>query len=103
VVATPAIAGEPTEILPQHPHAAPYCLWLLHGALHGDERTAGNTITTVQPVLPRRYPPPLRSQSWSTGTDVVEVIRRGGTIYRLGREDPYAPASLFMTGLSNMS
>jgi hypothetical protein len=27
-VANPAIAGEPTEILRQHPHAAPYCLRL---------------------------------------------------------------------------
>ena len=47
-------------------------------------------------------------------TDLAEVIRRGGTIYLLGREDPYASASPLMTavaehvldtalGLANMS
>ena len=30
---------------------APYWLGLLHGALHGDDRTAGNTITTVQQAM----------------------------------------------------
>ena len=44
-------ASEPGEILLQHPHAAPYWLGLLQGALHGDDRTAGNTITTVQQAL----------------------------------------------------
>ena len=46
-VANPAIASEPTEILREHPHAAPYWHGLLQGALHGDDRTAGNTTTTV--------------------------------------------------------
>jgi type IV secretion system protein VirD4 len=50
-VANPAIAMEPTEILREHPHAAPYWHGLLHGALHGDDRTAGNTITTVQQAM----------------------------------------------------
>jgi hypothetical protein len=42
----PAIASEPNEILREHPHAAPYWHGLLQGALQGDDRTAGNTITT---------------------------------------------------------
>src|SRR5829696_7990526 len=50
-VANPSIASEPTEILREHPHAAPYWQGLLHGALHGDDRTAGNTITTVQQAM----------------------------------------------------
>jgi type IV secretion system protein VirD4 len=50
-VANPASASEPSEILLQHPHAAPYWLGLLHGALHGDDRTAGNTITTAQQAM----------------------------------------------------
>jgi hypothetical protein len=48
------------------------------------------------------------------GTDLAEVICGGGTIYLLGREDPYASASPLMTavaervldtalGLANMS
>ena len=49
-VATPAIASKSTEILREHPHAA-YWHGLLQGALHGDDRTAGNTITTVQQAM----------------------------------------------------
>ena len=66
-VANPAIASEPTEILREHPHAAPYWHGLLQGALHGDDRTAGNTITTVQQAMSLFFqddiPPPLRP--WS--------------------------------------
>ena len=50
-VANPAIATEPTEILREHPQAAPYWHGLLHGALNGDDRTAGNTTTTVQQAM----------------------------------------------------
>jgi type IV secretion system protein VirD4 len=50
-VADPVSASEPAEILLQHPHGAPYWLGLLHGALYGDDRTAGNTITTVQQAM----------------------------------------------------
>ena len=66
-VANPVAAVEPTEILREHPHAAPFWHGLLHGSLHGDDRTAGNTITTVQQalslVLPRADPPPLRPRT----------------------------------------
>lgn len=34
-VANPLSASEPTEILREHPHAAPFWHGLLHGALHG--------------------------------------------------------------------
>jgi type IV secretion system protein VirD4 len=46
-MANPSIATDPIEILREHPHAAPY--W--HGLLQGDDRTAGNTITTVQQAM----------------------------------------------------
>jgi type IV secretion system protein VirD4 len=103
-VANPASASEPTEILLQHPHAAPYWLGLLHGALHGDDRTAGNTITTIQQAMSlffqeqiRRRCVPSRSRP---ATDLADVIRRGGTIYLLGREDPSASASPLMTAVA---
>jgi type IV secretion system protein VirD4 len=35
-----------------------------------------------------------------SATDLAEVIRRGGTIYLLGREDPYASASPLMTAVA---
>ena len=50
-VAKPLAASDPTEILREHPHAASFWDGLLHGALHGDDRTAGNTITTVQQAV----------------------------------------------------
>ena len=50
-VAKPLAASDPTEILREHPHAATFWDGLLYGALHGDDRTAGNTITTVQQAM----------------------------------------------------
>jgi type IV secretion system protein VirD4 len=103
-VANPTTATEPAEILRRHPHAEPFWHGLLHGALHGDGRTAGNTITTVQQAVSlffqgdvrrRCIPPPGQP-----GTDLTDVIRRCGTIYLLGREDPYASASPLMTAVA---
>jgi type IV secretion system protein VirD4 len=103
-VANPASAGEPAEILLQHPHAAPYWLGLLHGALHGDDRTAGNTITTVQQAMSLFFQEQIRRRCVPSrgrpATDLAEVICRGGTIYLLGREDPYASASPLMTAVA---
>jgi type IV secretion system protein VirD4 len=103
-VANPSIAGEPTEILLQHPHAAPYWLGLLQGALQGDERTAGNTITTVQQAMSLFFQGQIRRRCVPSpgrpATDISDVIRRGGTVYLLGREDPYASASPLMTAVA---
>jgi type IV secretion system protein VirD4 len=103
-VANPASASEPTEILLQHPHAAPYWLGLLHGALHGDDRTAGNTITTAQKAMSLFFQEQIRRRCVPSpgrpATDLAEVIRRGGTIYLLGREDPYASASPLITAVA---
>jgi type IV secretion system protein VirD4 len=103
-VANPTSASEPTEILLQHPHAAPYWLGLLHGALHGDDRTAGNTITTAQQAMSLFFQEQIRRRCIPSpdrpATDLAEVIRRGGTIYLLGREDPYASASPLMTAVA---
>jgi type IV secretion system protein VirD4 len=103
-VANPASASEPSEILLQHPHAAPYWLGLLHGALDGDDRTAGNTITTAQQAISLFFQEQIRRRCVpSPGrptTDLADVIRRGGPIYLLGREDPYASASPLMTAVA---
>ena len=50
-VANPTAATQPMEILRRHPHAEPFWHGLLHGALNGDDRTAGNTVTTVQQAV----------------------------------------------------
>ena len=105
-VADPRSTVEPSEILRTHPQAARFWHGLLHGALHGDERTAGNTITTVQQALSLFFQEPMRKRCvpgpgpGRPGTNIAEVLAGGGTIYMLGREDPYASASPLMTALA---
>ncbi len=103
-VARPLATPEPEEILRAHPGSDPLWAGLLAGALRGDERTSANTITTVQQAMSlffqdeirRRCVPDVRRPA----TDLAEVIRRRGTIYLLGREDPYASASPLMTAVA---
>ena len=103
-VAQPLATTEPAEILREHPHAAPFWHGLLHGALHGDDRTSGNTITTVQQALALFFQADIRRRCVPTpgrpATDIADVITRRGTIYLLGREDPYASASPLMTAVA---
>lgn len=103
-IANPLGTSEPREILSQHPHAAPMWSQLLIKALTGDDRTAGNTITTVQQAMSLFFLPENLARCvpghGRKVTDIAEVIARGGTIYLLGREDPYASASPFMTAVA---
>lgn len=103
-VAQPAAATEPLEILGGHPDAAPFWRGLLHGALRGDERTAGNTMTTVQQALALFFQEGTRRRCTPRvgrpATDVADVIERGGTIYLLGRDSPYDSASPLMTAVA---
>ena len=103
-VANPLSSTEPAEILREHPHAAPFWHGLLHGALNGDDRTAGNTVTSVQQAMSLFFQEPIRRRCipgpGRPATDIADVIRRGGTIYLLGREDPYASASPLMTAVA---
>ena len=103
-VASPLSTSDPTEILREHPHAARFWHGLLHGALHGDDRTAGNTVTTVQQTMSLFFQEPIRRRCvpgpGRAPTDIADVIRRGGTIYLLGRDDPYASASPLMTAVA---
>jgi type IV secretion system protein VirD4 len=103
-VANPAAATAPEEILRTHPHAAQFWHGLLRGALHGDDRTAGNTATTVQQAMSLFFQEPIRARCvpgpGRPATDITELIRAGGTIYLLGRDDPYASASPLMTALA---
>ena len=103
-VAKPLAATDPTEILREHPHAATFWDGLLYGALHGDDRTAGNTITTVQQAMSLFFQEDIRRRCvpgpHRAATDIAQVISQGGTIYLLGREDPYASASPLMTAFA---
>jgi len=103
-VANPAGATTPEEILLTHPHAAQFWHGLLRGALHGDDRTAGNTATTVQQAMSLFFQEPIRARCvpgpGRPATDITDLITAGGTIYLLGRDDPYASASPLMTALA---
>lgn len=102
--ANPRLADEPAEILRTHRAAAAHWHDLLVGALRGDERTAANTATTVHQALALFFQPEIRDRCtpspFRSATNIAEVIRKGGTIYLLGREDPYASASPLMTALT---
>ena len=103
-VARPLAATQPTEILREHPHAASFWDGLLHGALHGDDRTAGNTVTTVQQAMSLFFQDDIRRRCvpgpGRPSTGIADVIAARGTIYLLGREDPYASASPLMTAFA---
>lgn len=103
-VSNPMATTDPSEILREHPHAAPFWHGLLQGALHGDDRTAGNTTTTVQQAMSLFFQAEIRNRCIPSpgrpATNLAEVIRRRGTIYLLGREDPYASASPLMTAVA---
>ncbi|RYV50996.1 type IV secretory system conjugative DNA transfer family protein [Pengzhenrongella frigida] len=103
-VARPMAATQATEILREHPHAASFWDGLLHGALHGDDRTAGNTVTTVQQAMSLFFQDEIRHRCvpgpGRPSTAIADVIAARGTIYLLGREDPYASASPLMTAFA---
>jgi type IV secretion system protein VirD4 len=103
-VANPQATNEPGEILLDHPRAARYWHGLLQGALTGDERTTANTVTTLQQSMALFFQPDIRRRCvpgpGRPATDLADLITRGGTLYLLGREDPYASASPLMTALA---
>ena len=103
-VANPVAAEQPAEILRQHPHAARFWDGLLSGALHGSADTVGNTVTTVQQAMSLFFQPAIRARCvpgpGRPATDIADVLARRGTVYLLGREDPYASASPLMTAVA---
>lgn len=103
-VANPVAAEQPAEILQQHPHAARFWDGLLLGALRGSPDTVGNTITTVQQAMALFFQPDVRRRCvpgpGRPATNLVDLIRGDGTVYLLGREDPYASAAPLMTAVA---
>ncbi len=103
-IANPVAAEQPAEILQQHPHAARFWAGLLSGALHGSADTVGNTVTTVQQAMDLFFDPAIRARCIPSpgrpATDIADLIARQGTVYLLGREDPYASAAPLMTAIA---
>jgi hypothetical protein len=103
-VANPVAAEQPAELLQQHPHAAKFWDGLLAGALHGSADTVGNTVTTVQQAMSLFFQPEIRARCVPSrerpATDIADLIAKQGTVYLLGREDPYASAAPLMTAVA---
>src|SRR4051794_10711411 len=103
-VANPVAAEQPVEILQQHDHAARFWDGLLSGALHGSADTVGNTVTTVQQAMALFFQPEIRARCVPSrarpATAIADLIAKQGTIYLLGREDPYASAAPLMTAIA---
>lgn len=103
-VANPLGTSRPTDILRNHEHAAPHWAGLLEGALRGDPRAAGNTTATVHQSMSLFFQEKIRRRCvpgpGRPATDIAQLIEQGGTIYLLGREDPYASASPLMTAVA---
>jgi type IV secretory pathway TraG/TraD family ATPase VirD4 len=77
---------------------------LLAGALQGSAETVSNTVTTVQQAMDLFFNPDILARCIPTrsrpATDVADLIARHGTVYLLGREDPYASAAPLMTAVA---
>ena len=103
-VANPVTAEKPAEILRQHPHAARFWDGLLSGALTGSSDTVGNTVTTVQQAMNLFFQPSIRARCVPSpgrpATNIAAVLAAQGTVYLLGRDDPYASASPLMTAVA---
>lgn len=103
-VANPVTAEQPVEILRRHPHAAQHWDGLLVGALHGSPDTVANTVTTVQQALSVFFQPAIRARCVPApgrpATDLAKLIADNGTVYLLGRDDPYASASPLLTAVA---
>jgi type IV secretion system protein VirD4 len=102
--ANPTATNEPAEILLDQGLATPFWHGLLQGAVTGDERTVANTVVTLQQIMALFFQPDIRRRCvpgpQRPATDIADIITRGGTLYLLGREDPYASASPLMTALA---
>jgi type IV secretion system protein VirD4 len=104
-VARPESAEQAVEILRSHPGAEPYLADQLASSLfNADPRTAGNTRTTVhqamQPFLLAEFRRRFTPTPGRPATDIQAVLAAGGTIFLLGREDPYSSATPLMTAVA---
>lgn len=93
----------PRAILDHHPGAGPGWADRLTDAITGDERTVGNTRSTLsnalacfahQPVLDAVDVPVDQA------TDIEALLDARGTIYLLGKDSPYSSVSPLVTAMT---
>ena len=92
-------------VLSQHPHAEAHWAGLLRGSLRGSSDTVANTVATVQQAMGLFMHTDVVRRCVPTGghpaTDIADLIRHGGTIYLLGKDDPYTSVSPLLTAIAD--
>lgn len=93
----------PRHILQRHPLAAPGWADLLDQATSGDDRTVGNTRSTVaQALSPFDHEDVVREIDIAPGqdpTDLRQLIRDRGTAYVLGKDEQFSAVAPLLTAV----
>ncbi|MFC9233647.1 type IV secretory system conjugative DNA transfer family protein [Streptomyces decoyicus] len=93
----------PRAILDHHPGAGPQWADKLISATSGDERTVGNTRSTLSRALaPFAHEEVIRSLDvdTDTATDIEGLLNSNGSIYLLGKDSPHSSVSPIVTAIA---
>lgn len=96
--------SEPEKILMTHPHAEPTWAGLLARAIRtGDDRTTGNTWTTVDQALAvfqhRDVVQRCTPASGRAATDLDALIAARGSVLIIGKDDQYSSVTPLLTAV----
>lgn len=101
--ADPTHAQEALTVL-NGPAATPLWGSLVNATLTGDADTVGNTISTIQSALAVFFQADMMRRCVPSpehpATAIASIIAGRGTIYLVGRDDPYVSVSPLMTALT---
>jgi type IV secretion system protein VirD4 len=95
---------EAETILAGHDHASPNWDGALRKALRGDPKTVANTLTTLGQAMSVFSHAEIVNRCVATprrpATDIEALIRAGGTIYLLGKDDQYTKVTTLLTAVA---
>ena len=88
-----------TRILGTDPDAAPGWAQVHAECVTGDPRAVSLTLATMNQALACYAHAEVRATAAGTPTDLAELIRAGGTVYVLGKDDPYSSVAPLVTAI----
>lgn len=104
-VANPAASETAEAILNEHPYAERHWAGALTGSLRGASDTTANTIATVQQAMDVFFHAEVAYRCipdrGRPATDLEALIKAGGTVYLLGKDDPYTSVSPLLTAITD--